>query len=161
DAARGLADSADLTRFNRVYPAVWAAFAASAGAHDEARVALARVDPCSPAPGGLAPSSMRLVTMFAVVEALRPLDDAESAREAYQVLPPFGDFPLIASLGIVCFGSAHRSLGWCALTSGDADRAIVHFRRAIDDDIRVGNLPMLAITRAELANVLAPNDRAA
>jgi hypothetical protein len=161
DAARSLADSADLTRFNRVYPAVWAAFAASAGAHDEARVALARVDMCGTAPGGLAPSSMWLVTMFAVVEALRHLDDAEGARQAYATLAPFGDLPLIGSLGIVCFGSAHRSLGWCALTAGDIDRAVVHFRRAIEEDIRVGNLPMLAITRADLAAVLAPSDRTA
>jgi hypothetical protein len=159
DAARSLADSPDLTRFNRVYPAVWAAFAASAGAHDEARVALARVDPFGEPSQALPPSSMWLVTMFAVVEAIRHLDDGDAAAQAYEMLAPFADLPLIGSLAIVCFGSAHRSLAWCAAVSGDVDHAIDHFRQAIDSDLVIGNLPMLAVTRAELAAALTPTDR--
>src|SRR5262249_41686717 len=94
DGARVLADSPDLTRFNRVYPAVWAAFAASAGEYDEARVALARVDSFGAAPHGLAPSSSWLVTMFAVVEAIRHLDDPELASQAYTALEPFAELPI-------------------------------------------------------------------
>jgi hypothetical protein len=159
DAARTLADSPDLTNFNRVYPAVWAAFAAAAGSHDEARVALARVDPFGPPPNGLAPSSMWLVSMFAVVEAIRHLADADAAGRAYRMLRPFADLPIIGSLAVVCFGSTHRSLAWCAHVTGDTDGTIDHFRRAIEDDLASGNLPMLAITRAELAAALTTTDR--
>jgi hypothetical protein len=101
---------------------------------------------------------MWLITMFAVVEAIRHLGDDESAARAYDMLAPFAELPLIGSLGIVCFGSTHRSLAWCALTYGDRDRGIGHFRRAIDHDIGIGNLPMLAMTRAELAHTIALED---
>jgi hypothetical protein len=48
---------------------------------------------------------------------------------------------------------------------GDVEQAITHLEQAIADDLRFGNRPMLAITRAELAAALlergAPQDRAA
>jgi hypothetical protein len=159
DAARSLADSPELTRDNRVYPAVWAAIAASAGSYDEARVALARVNAFGSPPSSLAPSSMWLVTMFAVVEAIRHLDDQELATQAYGMLAPFADLSLIGSLAIVCFGSVHRSLAWCATVRGDLNRAIEHFWAAVEHDLRIGNLPMLAITRAELGKAVAPTDQ--
>jgi len=161
DVARAVADSPDLTRSNRVYPAVWAAFAAASGARDEAHVALARVDPFGDPPHGLAPSSMWLVSMFAVVEALRHLADAERAEQAYRLLTPFADLPIMGSLAVVCFGSTHRPLAWCAIVAGDIERGVEHFHRAIAHDLQLGNLPMLAITRAELAAALGPNDPAA
>ena len=48
----------------------------------------------------------------------------------------------------------HRSLARCAHTLGDTHLAIKHYERAIDDDLRFGNLSVLALTRAELASEL-------
>jgi predicted alpha/beta hydrolase family esterase len=160
EGARTLADSPNVNPANRAFAAVWAALAAAAGNADEARVALARVDPFGSPPLGLAPSSVWLVTMFAVVEALRDLHDARGAEHAYDLLAPFADVPIMASLAVACFGSPHRCLGWCAVVSGDTARGIRHFHRAIAHDIELGNLPMLAITRAELAGIIASSDAA-
>jgi len=158
DASRALADSPNVNPANRAFAAVRAALAAASGNADEARVALARVDPFGAPPSGLAPSSVWLVTMFAVVEAVRDLRDARSAERAYELLAPFADVPIIGSLAVVCFGSPHRCLAWCAVVSGDTARGIRHFHQAIAHDIQLGNLPMLAITRAELAGILASSD---
>jgi tetratricopeptide (TPR) repeat protein len=159
-----LANSPVLTRFNRAYLATSAALAAEAGADDEARVALAGVAPFDGPPHGLAPSSVWLGTMFAVVEAYARLGDAQGAARAYDALLPYAHLPMMSSFAVTCAGSTHRSLGLCAMTMGDADLGIDHLEKAVADDLRFGNLPMLAITRAELAAALlrrgAPEDRA-
>ncbi|MBV9953276.1 MAG: tetratricopeptide repeat protein [Acidimicrobiia bacterium] len=158
-----LANSPVLTRFNRAYLATSAALAAEAGAEDEARVALAGVAPFDGPPHGLAQSSVWLGTMFAVVEACAHLGDVQGARQAYEALLPYAHLPLMSSFAVTCAGSTHRSLGLCARTTGDIDLAIDHLERAVADDLRFGNRPMLAITRAELAALLlqrgAPEDR--
>ena len=68
------------------------------------------------------------------------------------------------SLAIGCLGSVERALGLAAATCGDADRAVEHLRRAVAANIRLGNRPMTAISRADLADALAdrdaPGDRA-
>ncbi|HEY3834021.1 MAG TPA: hypothetical protein VGO03_17130 [Acidimicrobiia bacterium] len=160
DLARELSNSPTMHRSNRVYPAVAAGLAAMAGDYDDARVGLARVGAFDGEPFGLIPSSTWLLTMYAVVEAIYSLGDVEHAVQAYRALEPFSDLPIIGSIGVVCFGSVHRSLALCAHTVGDVHAAVKHFERAIDDDLRFGNLAVLAVTRAELARELGARNEA-
>ena len=154
--------SPNVSRFNRVYPAVAAALLAEIGRHDDARSALARVDPTLTfAPverDGLAPSSVWLMTMFTVVEAVHFLGDVTLAATAYHQLFPFAHLPFIGSVGIVCLGSVHRSLALCALTQGDRSLARKHYESATEQNLRFGNYSALAISRAELAVLLAQSE---
>lgn len=51
--------------------------------------------------------------------------EADAAR-AYEPLAPFAGLPVMASLGVSRFGSAHHALGTAALTVGELDRAGSH-----------------------------------
>ncbi len=132
--------------------AAQAALAAATGDLDTARSALAalRADGLRNVP----PSSIWSATMLGACEAAFALGDAETAAEAYDLLVPFADLPVMASLAVACFGSAHRPLGLAALTVGDLDRAIAHLEAAVAADLAVGNLPCHAIDRAALADAL-------
>ena len=141
--------------------AVTAALAAEAGDTDRAERALAVVGR-----GRLhhvLPTSSWLVTMFSLVDAAVSLRDDALAREVYELLEPYADLPVMASLGIACFGSASRSLGLAAHVMGRLDDAVAHLERAVAHDLRLGNRPMTAITCADLAETLlrrdAPGDR--
>ena len=157
-AITALADSPVLTRPNRAYLAATAALAAEAGDEDGARVALAGVAPFDEPPHGLAPSCVWMGTMCAVVEAYDRLDAGSEA------LLPFAHLPMMSSFAVTCAGSTHRALGVCARTMGDQDLAIHHLERAVVDNLRFGNRPMLAMTRADLADALltraGPDDAA-
>jgi hypothetical protein len=135
---------------------VWAmaaALAARAGDHRQARVVL---DRCLPADlAELAPSGTWMVGMVALVEAAAALGDEDVARQAHNLLLPYADLPAVAGLGIACLGSTHRAVGVAALVGGDVDRAVEHLERAVVEDQRLGNRPMAAISRAELAAALA------
>ena len=100
-----LADSPVLTRPNRAYLAAAAALAAEAGDEDGARVALAGVAPFDEPPHGLAPSSVWMGTMFAVVEAYDRLDAGSEAGLAYEALLPFAHLPMMSSFAVTCAGS--------------------------------------------------------
>ncbi|MGH3393643.1 MAG: hypothetical protein ACRDPO_03035, partial [Streptosporangiaceae bacterium] len=52
-----------------------------------------------------------LVTMNGIAETAYLLGDAEAAREAYDLLHPYADRPLVGGLGVTCFGSTHQALG--------------------------------------------------
>ena len=60
----------------------------------------------------------------------------------------------MGSLAIVCFGSAARALGLARRTLGDVDGAIDALERAVLHNRRLAHLPMIAITRADLAETL-------
>ena len=62
--------------------------------------------------------------MNGVVEAAHLLGDADSAR-AYDLLLPYADRPMAASLAITCFGSVHQALGVASLTSGHVDHKLI------------------------------------
>lgn len=99
----------------------------------------------------LPPSSSWLTTLMAVVELAAALEDAALAQAAYDVLLPYADLPLMASLAVVCFGSTHRALGVAAQTSGRLDLAIEHFAAALAADEQLGHRPAAVQARAELA----------
>jgi hypothetical protein len=54
---------------------------------------------------------------------------AETAAQAYALLSPFARLPMIANLGVTCFGSVHHGLGVASLTTGDMARAVEHRTR--------------------------------
>ena len=158
EAAEDMAASNTLVEAEFAFRATAAAIAARAGHHERARAGLGRL--CSRGLARLPRSSTWLAGMAAIVEVAAIEADVAAAREAYELLVPFADLPVMPSLGVICLGSTERFLGLAARATGDADRAITHFERAIAADRRLGNRPLAAITAADLASTLARRARA-
>ncbi len=97
------------------------------------------------------PSSSWMTALMALVEVASDLGDAVIAQSAYDVLLPYADLPLMASLAVVCFGSTHRCLGVAAQASGKLDLAIEHFAAAAAANEQLGHRPAAVQSRAELA----------
>jgi tetratricopeptide (TPR) repeat protein len=157
EVAGEVAESPTLIRTEFALRASTAAIAARAGQPERARGMLERL-----APNGLAAlprSSTWAAGIAAVVEAAAELDDPALARQAYDLLAPFADLPVVASVAVMCLGSTERSLGVAASTFGDHDRAAGHLERAVAANRRLGNRPLVAIARADLAAALARRDR--
>ena len=128
---------------------------AAAGDRAEAISALRRVTR-----GGLSllpPSSTWLVTVTGIAAASGMLGDVEVAAEAYQLLAPYADRPVMASLAVVCFGSAHYPLGVAAHTMGDDERAVEHFKSAVIYNETLGHRPALALSRGRLEELEKAN----
>lgn len=100
-------------------------------------------------------SSSWLTSMYGVVEAAHLLGDAGIAMEAYDLLLPFARLPVVASLGVACFGSVQHSLGVAALTAGDVDGAAEHLQAAVADNLALGHWPAMTLSRWRLGQVLA------
>ncbi|REH54412.1 putative ATPase [Kutzneria buriramensis] len=152
DLAVEMANSPTLIEAEFTFRATVAHLAADAGRHDQARSALARLTVAGM--DALPRSSTWLSGMLAIVESAASLGDADVARQAYDLLLPFAEQPTMPSLGVVCFGSTERTLGIAAATFGDLDRAVGHLRRAVATNQRLGNRPMTACSKADLATVL-------
>lgn len=152
DLARDMATSYTLVVPEFAFRAATAAIAARAGFHDEARARLAQLGA-----GGLAAlprSSTWLAGIANIVEAASVVGDSALAREAYALLQPFAERPVMPSLAVTCFGSCERALGLAALTWGDAELAVTHLERAVQRNILLGNRPMTALAQADLAHAL-------
>jgi hypothetical protein len=152
-----LTSSPTMAASNDAFTAALAVAAAAAGRSEEARGALERLRE-----GGLhslRSSSTWLVTLFGVVEAADLLGDVDAAREAYDLVAPFADWPVMPSLGISCFGSVHRSLGLAAGLVGDLDLAASHLEAALAADLRVGNRPSAVLVARRLIDVLRRRGR--
>jgi tetratricopeptide (TPR) repeat protein len=158
DAAEDMAASNTLVDAEFGFRATAAAIAARAGQHERARAGLGRL--CSGGLAALPQSSTWLAGMAAIVEVAAIEADVAVAREAYELLVPFADLPVMPSLGVICLGSTERFLGLAARATGDTDAAVTHFERAIAADRRLGNRPLAAIAGADLASTLARRGRA-
>ena len=147
-----MSQSSTVAELNHGFAAAIAALAAGAGDHASARTALAGLR----AHGlrSLPTCSTWMVTMLGVCEAAHLLHEVDAAAEAYELLEPFAVLPVMASLGVACFGSAHRPLALAAWTIGDLDRAIEHLESALLADLALDNRPCHAIDAASLAEVL-------
>jgi hypothetical protein len=130
--------------------AALAAVCARSGDRRQATAALARLTLT-----GLPRSSSWLVTMYGVVEAACALGDTSTAATAYRLLAPFEHLPMVASLGVACFGSTHLALGVASLTTGDTDAAVRHLRAAVRANWALGHFPAVALSRCRLAEALA------
>ncbi len=112
-------------------------------------------------------ASSWLTGMTSIIQLAVDLGDAGAARQAYDLLAPYAELPVLPSLAVVCLGSAERWLGLAAGVWGDHELARHHFERAVRANLVLGNRPMVAMTRAELAASLmrcawpAQADRAA
>lgn len=147
---REFANSPTLSAVDNSYFAVLAVAAAGAGDHREAAGALARLRLAE-----LPRSSSWLVTMYGVVEAAHLLGDADLSAEAYALLLPHACLPMMASLGVACFGSVRHSLGVAALTTGDVEGAVEHLAGAVRDNLAMGHWPATMFSRVRYAQALA------
>jgi tetratricopeptide (TPR) repeat protein len=158
---RDLASSPSVAELNSGFQVAIAVLGAADGDRAATRAALASMR--SGGLDALPPSSVWLATMLGVCEAAHVLGDADAAAEAYALLGPFADRPVMASLGVAPYGSAHRPLGLAALTMGDVDAAVDHFEAAAVADLALGDSPWHAVDLAALADALdrrdGPGDR--
>jgi hypothetical protein len=99
-------------------------------------------------------SSSWLVAMSGAVEAAALLDDVDTAERVYALMAPHADLPMMASLGVTCFGSVQHALGLAALTAGHLDRAVEHLRAAVEDNLALGHRPAGALARLRYAQAL-------
>jgi tetratricopeptide (TPR) repeat protein len=152
DVARSMASSSATPVGNPIFTATVAALAAEAGDIDTAEQALQLLD--RDHLKQLLPGSTWLVTLFAVVEAAVFLGDTALAEDTYDLLRPYEDMPMLAAIGVCCFGSTARTLGLAARVAGRLDDAVSHLEYAISENQRLGNRPMTAIARADLADTL-------
>ncbi len=157
--ARDALDTPTMVAGDPVFAAALAALAADAGgpALEEAQRELDRL-----VEAGLDTiplSSNWMATMFCVVEAASVLDDVSAARAAYDLLLPYADLPVMASIAVVCFGPVARVLGKAAVVLGRIDDAIGHLEHAEAVARRIGNRPYLALSRAELGAALLARGR--
>jgi hypothetical protein len=128
--------------------------AAETGKIDESQRAIALTWAMLNMPPIAGVSSVQLSTYFALGEAAAILGDRVTARLVLEYLEPFAELPITGSLAVSCFGSTWRSIALAHRTLGNVDSAINGWRLAIDNNIRIGHLPMVAICRAELAQIL-------
>lgn len=158
DAALDMAVSPQLVVAEFAFRAASGTVAARAGERDRARATLDELAArgLETLPG----SSTWLTGMAQIAELASMLDDEEVAREAYDLLLPYANLPVMPSLGVVCLGSAERALGLAAATFGDHERAARHLERAVTANRRLANRPLVAITKAELAGILSDSGRA-
>ena len=147
-----LVDSTTVAEPVPAFVAARAALAAASGDQLRARSALACLRAASLE--DLPPSSGWAATMLGVCEAAHLLGDADAAAEGYQLLAPFAELPVMAGIGIACYGSAHRPLGLAAATMGDLDGAVDHLERAVVSELARGGGPWHAVALAALADVL-------
>jgi hypothetical protein len=106
----------------------------------------------------IVPSSTSLVALASLADVAVALSDATLAREVYSALEPFAALPLVPSLAVTCLGSVERPLALAAKAFGDSALALEHLERALAADEQIGNRPMAAVARAELARALAASD---
>ena len=133
--------------------AALAVAAAGGGDHREAHGVLARLGGCR----GLdrvPRSSSWLATMYGIIEAAHLVDDVEVATAAYELLSPFADLPMVAGIGVVCFGSVRHALGVASLTMGETDRAVGLLRSSVCDNLALAHWPATVLSRVRLAEAL-------
>jgi hypothetical protein len=145
-----LVSSPTLASTNDAYLAAYAVAAAAGGEEEEATRALRRLRGDGLA--GLRSSSTWMVALLGAAIAAYALGDQEVAVEVRQLLAPYADLPVVASLGVACFGSAHYALGLAALTLADTEAAQHHLEAAVRHNRRLGNLPATRMAEDLLAS---------
>ncbi|MFI6133299.1 hypothetical protein [Micromonospora sp. NPDC051141] len=149
---RELVNSPLLSTVDNSHLAALAVATASAGDERLARGSLARLAGASWSQ--LPMTSSWLATMYGVIEAANLLGDTKTAAAAYDQLRPFGHLPIMASMGIACFGSAEHALGVASLTMGHGDQAVAHLEAAVHANHALQHWPAALLSRARLAEAL-------
>ena len=149
DVLRERVDSPDLSAVDN---SAAAALAVAAGLSGDLRTAASSLATlCGSDLAALPRSSSWLVTMNGIVEAAWMLGDADVSAQAYDLLGPYADLPMVGSLGITCFGSVHHALGVASLTCGQLDRAVHHLRVAVRHNVALAHWPAVVASRQRLA----------
>lgn len=148
-----IAKSPTLSATDNAFLGGLAVAAATAGDTRLARGALARLRGTDL--GALARSSTWMCAMNGAAEAAELLGDADTAAQVYALLLPYARLPVMASLAAACFGSTHHALGVASLAVGEVDRAIGHFRTAVEKNAALGHWPAATTSRYRLAEALA------
>jgi hypothetical protein len=152
-----LVHSPTLSAVDNSYFGALAVAAATAGDRRAAASALATL--CGRDLAEPPRSSTWLVAMNGAVEAAYLLDDAGTAARAYELLRPYAHLPMMASLGVACFGSVHQALGVAALTTGELDLAVEHLSEAVRHNLALRHWPAVATARLRYAQALARRGR--
>lgn len=152
-----IVDSPTLSVVDHSFIGVQAAACAAAGKTREARSALARI--VGRSLGDLPSSSSWLAAMTAVIEAAAMLDAPRAAEQAYRLLLPYADLPVMGSLAVACLGSARHPLGVACLVLGDPDRAVQHLEAAVEHNAGLGHWPAATLSRHRLAQALLQRGR--
>ena len=148
------ANSPAQSAIDNAFLAALAVAAARAGDRRRAHGALARI--CGEDLGRLPRSSSSwLVAITGVIEAAALLGNIPTAARAYDLLLPYARLPIVGSLGIVCFGSAHHPLGVASLTVGEPSQAVAHLRMAVRHNTALGHWPAATLSRHRLGQALA------
>jgi hypothetical protein len=148
-----LVHSPTLSTVDSSYFAALAVAAADKGDRLQAMAALARLG--SPDLADLPRSSTWMVTLNGVIQAAYLLGEVETAATAYRLLRPFADLPMIASMGVTCFGSTHHGLGIASLATGNRVAAVNHLRAAVQANLALAHWPAVTMSRWYLALALA------
>jgi hypothetical protein len=152
-----LVDSPTLSAADNSYLAALAAATATAGDRRQAGCALARLR--GPHLRALVRSGSWLVAINGAIEAAHLLRDCRTSAEAYALLQPFAELPMMGSVAITCFGSTQHALGVASLTLGKVDRAVAHFRAAVQHNQALGHWPAVVLSRHRLGTALARRRR--
>jgi hypothetical protein len=145
-------ESSTLRRHDVSYAAVLALVCAVDGDVPAARTALEAV--MANGVDEIGVPSNRMTTWAILIETCAILDDAGLAAQLADTLQPFAHLPVMPSLAIACVGPAERFMGVACKTAGRPDDAVGWFRAALDTNRRLGNQPVEALIRAELADLL-------
>jgi DNA-binding SARP family transcriptional activator/tetratricopeptide (TPR) repeat protein len=94
-----------------------------------------------------------LPSILMLCEVAVALDDAARAKLLYDLLIAYAD-RCVVLFGVVCQGSASRSLGLVATTMRRFDRAILHFEDALEMNARIGSPLWVAHTKHGWASML-------
>ncbi|MFC0066034.1 hypothetical protein ACFFQW_19745 [Umezawaea endophytica] len=148
-----IANSPTLSATDDAFVAGLAVAAASAGDTRMARGALARLR--GDGFEHLARSSTWLCAMNGAEATAELLADTDTAAQVYPLLLPHARLPAMASLAAACFGSAQHALGVASLVLGETERAVTHFRAAVEQNAALGHWPAAALSRNRLTEALA------
>jgi hypothetical protein len=158
-----VAHTPELSAMDNSFVAAHAVAAAATGDHETAKQLMASV--LFPTLSDVPRSSTWLLVMYSFVEAANLIGSAEAAAKLYQVLEPYRRQPIMAAIGVACFGSVEHALGVAALTSGEVDRAVEHLTSAVRHNLALGHSPAVLYSRLRLAEALErrgePGDEAA
>jgi tetratricopeptide (TPR) repeat protein len=152
DLITSVRESATLRRNDVSYDAVYALSCALAGDEPTARAVLDTIRA-----GGIhdvAVPSNRMTTWMVLAELAVALDDRDLASELEDALAPHAHLPVMPSLAIACLGPGQRAVGLACVTAGRVAEAVEWFRAGLDAVRRLGNRPVEALVRADLADIL-------
>ncbi|MCD6015404.1 MAG: hypothetical protein K0R41_32 [Geminicoccaceae bacterium] len=99
------------------------------------------------------------ISLGLLAETAAFLGDVPRAERLYQLLLPNDGLMIVAGRAAVSQGPVSRVLGLVAAAAGRAREAERHFTQALELSERIGDRPMAARTRSQLAELLLDRDR--